>query len=65
MVLRVFAGWDFTAADLERSDFAAQGYARGVPMGGDLRAAGPGRAPAFLVRALRDPQAPTSTASRS
>jgi hypothetical protein len=55
LVVRLFAGWDFTAADLERSDFAAQGYTRGVPMGGDLRAASPGRAPTFLVRALRDP----------
>ena len=55
MVVRVFAGWDFAAGDLERSDFAAEGYARGVPMGGDLRAASAGKAPAFLVRALRDP----------
>jgi len=54
MVVRVFAGWDFTAADLERSDFAAQGYARGVPMGGELAKAPPGKAPAFLVQAMRD-----------
>jgi hypothetical protein len=53
--VRVFAGWDFTAKDLDRSDFAAQGYARGVPMGGDLKAAPAGKAPTILVRALRDP----------
>ena len=55
LLVRVFAGWDFTAEDLERSDFAAQGYARGVPMGGDLKAAPAGKAPTFLIRALRDP----------
>jgi hypothetical protein len=53
--VRVFAGFDFKAADLDRSDFASAGYARGVPMGGDLSAAPAGaRAPTFLVRALRD-----------
>jgi len=55
LVVRVFGGWDFTAADLERSDFAAQGYTRGVPMGGDLRAASASQTPSFLVHALRDP----------
>jgi hypothetical protein len=50
----VFAGWDFSAADLESSDFAARGYARGVPMGGELGAAPAGQGPVFLVRALRD-----------
>ena len=42
------------AKDLERSDFAEAGYARGVPMGGDLKAAPKGKAPSFLVRAVRD-----------
>jgi hypothetical protein len=37
--VRVFGGFDFKASDLERSDFAEQGYQRGVPMGGDLKAA--------------------------
>jgi hypothetical protein len=53
--VRVFGGFDFGAKDLERSDFAAQGYRRGVPMGGDLNAAPAGKAPTFLVQALRDP----------
>lgn len=52
--VRVFAGFDFVATDLDRSDFAEQGYARGVPMGGDLKAAPKGKAPALLVRAVRD-----------
>jgi hypothetical protein len=51
LLVRVFGGYDFTAKDLERSDFAEQGYKRGVPMGGDLKNAPAGKAPAFLVRA--------------
>jgi hypothetical protein len=54
LVVRVFGGYDFSARDLERSDFAANGYARGVPMGGDLKAAPAGKAPSFLVAARRD-----------
>jgi hypothetical protein len=53
--VRVFGGWDFTADEVERQDFAAEGYARGVPMGGDLRNAPDGGAPSFMIRALRDP----------
>lgn len=54
ILVRLFAGWDFTADDVGRPDFAAEGYRRGVPMGGDLRAAPAGKAPAFAIRALRD-----------
>ncbi|MDH5286849.1 MAG: DUF3604 domain-containing protein [Betaproteobacteria bacterium] len=54
LVVRVFAGYDFSARDLERSDFAANGYAKGVPMGGELKAAPAGKAPNFLVVARRD-----------
>ena len=53
--VRVFAGWDFTEDDLHAHDFAAVGYGGGVPMGGDLAKAPNGRAPSFLIRALRDP----------
>jgi hypothetical protein len=55
IIVRVFAGWDFQPDEVERPDFAAQGYARGVPMGGDLTSAPSGAAPTFMVRALRDP----------
>ena len=34
---------------------AEAGYAKGVPMGGDLQAAPQGKAPTFLVAALKDP----------
>lgn len=54
LLVRVFAGWDFEATDLERSDFAEQGYERGVPMGGDLSDAPAGAAPSLLMRAVRD-----------
>ena len=54
-IVRVFAGWDFVPADLDRPDFAEHGYAGGVPMGGDLSKAPAGKSPAFMVRALRDP----------
>lgn len=55
ITVRIFAGWDFTADEVERPDFARTGYARGVPMGGDLTAAPAGKAPSFVIRALRDP----------
>ena len=55
MTVRVFAGWDFEADEVHRPDFAAEGYARGVPMGADLFAGPDGAAPSFMVRALRDP----------
>jgi hypothetical protein len=55
ITVRVFAGWDFAAEEVHRPDFAATGYDRGVPMGGDLFAGPEGAAPTFIVRALRDP----------
>jgi len=54
MTVRVFAGWDFQEAEVQRQDFASAGYRRGVPMGGDLRKAPVGAAPTFMIRALRD-----------
>jgi len=54
LLVRVFAGYEFVAEDLSRSDFAAHGYANGVPMGGDLATAEPDQTPGFLIRALRD-----------
>ena len=54
LLVRVFAGFDFVADDVQRHDFAEYGYRMGVPMGGDLSAAPEGKAPAFVIRALRD-----------
>ena len=55
LTVRVFGGWDFQPDEVLRPDFAAQGYARGVPMGGDLTNGPAGKVPSFMVRALRDP----------
>ena len=54
MAVRLFGGWDFVPADAQSRMPAAVGYTKGVPMGGDLRNAAPGKAPSFLVAALRD-----------
>ena len=54
LMVRLFAGWDFEEDEVQRPDFARTGYARGVPMGGDLHSAPQGEAPKFMIRALRD-----------
>ena len=51
MRVRMFAGYDFTPDDLGDID---AGYARGVPMGGDL--ARSDTPPVFLVTASQDPE---------
>jgi hypothetical protein len=56
--VRVFGGWDFDDSALEAVDFADTGYARGVPMGGNLSASsvsGDGRGPQMIIRAEMDP----------
>jgi hypothetical protein len=55
MILRFFGGYDFAAADAKSRYLADAGYAKGVPMGGDLAKAPAGKAPTFLVAALKDP----------
>ena len=55
LTVRVFGGWGFSDDDVEQSDFAQRGYAKGVPMGGDLSAAPKGKKPGFMIRAMRDP----------
>ena len=53
MTVRFFGGWEFTDSDLN-GDYVAQGYQKGVPMGGDLTV-GSDKAPSFMVYALMDP----------
>ncbi|MDE0450908.1 MAG: DUF3604 domain-containing protein [Gammaproteobacteria bacterium] len=55
ITVRFFGGWDYSAADAIQPDLARFGYAKGVPMGGDLTEAPEGKAPSFLVRAVKDP----------
>ena len=53
ILLQFFACFDYDDIDVLGSNFREQGYAGGVPMGGDLtNAPGP---PALLIRAARDP----------
>jgi hypothetical protein len=54
MTVRLFGGFDFEAADANAATLAKTGYAKGVPMGGDLKAAPAGKAPSFLVAAMKD-----------
>jgi hypothetical protein len=56
MTVRFFGGWDFVANDAASRLPADVGYRKGVPMGGDLRQAPKGKAPSFLVAAVKDPQ---------
>jgi Protein of unknown function (DUF3604) len=55
MIVRFFGGWDFAPADAQSRMPAETGYAKGVPMGSDLRSAPAGKAPSFLVAAAKDP----------
>ncbi|WP_409334337.1 DUF3604 domain-containing protein [Bradyrhizobium sp. AUGA SZCCT0283] len=54
MAVRFFGGWDFDQADAQTRSPAMTGYAKGVPMGGDLGGGPAGKAPTFLVAALKD-----------
>lgn len=53
--LRMFGGFSFRARDAEARDIAAVGYRKGVPMGGELTKAPRGKAPTFLLYAVKDP----------
>ena len=53
--VRLFGGWEFGPDLLKQKDWAKTGYAKGVPMGGDLPAP-TGKAPTFVVWAVKDPE---------
>lgn len=56
MIVRFFGGWDFNNQDANNRLPARVGYAKGVPMGGNLPATPKGKtAPTFLLAALKDP----------
>ncbi len=54
--VRFFGGWDFDGDDASDKALAKIGYDKGVPMGGDLTQAPKGKAPAFLIYAIKDPR---------
>lgn len=55
ITLRFFGGWDYAPDDATAANLADLGYAKGVPMGGDLVAAPEGALPTFLIGVLKDP----------
>ncbi|MBT5818672.1 MAG: DUF3604 domain-containing protein [Proteobacteria bacterium] len=55
VTVRFFGGWDYESDDAYRHDLVRVGYARGVPMGGDMTDAPMGKSPRFLIRAVKDP----------
>ncbi len=56
MIVRFFGGWEFDNKDANNRLPARVGYAKGVPMGGNLSAVPKGKkTPTFLVAALKDP----------
>lgn len=55
MTVRFFGGYDFGQSDANAAALVQTGYARGVPMGGDLKPAATGQVPTFLVAATKDP----------
>ncbi|MFK7845753.1 MAG: DUF3604 domain-containing protein [Rhodothermales bacterium] len=55
MAVRLFGGWEFAPEDANNRLPAETGYTKGVPMGGEMRSAPGGRAPTFLIAALKDP----------
>jgi Protein of unknown function (DUF3604) len=52
--VRLFGGWEYGADTMGRRDWVETGYAKGVPMGGDLPPM-KSKAPGFLVWAVKDP----------
>ncbi len=55
MKVRFFGSFDYAADEVTKADFVTRAYAKGVPMGGDLKR-GAGKAPTFLVMAMKDPR---------
>jgi hypothetical protein len=55
ITVRFFGGWDFETKDAQTRMPADVGYAKGVPMGGDLSDAPAGKSPTFRAAALKDP----------
>ncbi len=52
--VRFFGGWEYAAGTAQHSDWVKTGYAKGVPMGGDLPPA-KADAPTFVVWTVKDP----------
>ncbi|MET0984924.1 MAG: DUF3604 domain-containing protein, partial [Steroidobacteraceae bacterium] len=53
--VRLFGGWKFDERLWTDKNWVHTAYANGVPMGGDLSAQPAGKAPSFIVWAVKDP----------
>lgn len=62
--LRFFGGFDLPEALCGEPDLAAQAYATGVPMGGELISQTTDEAPRFIAQASQDPGSPGFPGSR-
>ena len=54
--VRFFGGFNFSENDVFKQNYAQLGYEKGVPMGGDITKAPAGKAPNFMVLAVKDPE---------
>jgi hypothetical protein len=55
ITVRFFGGYGFAPGDAAVRNLASVGYAKGVPMGGQLGPAKSGAQPTFLIAAMKDP----------
>ncbi|MGI9275192.1 MAG: DUF3604 domain-containing protein [Endozoicomonas sp.] len=53
-IVRFFGGWDYKPGMCESTDMVKQGYAGGVPMGGDMKSRPQNGVPKLVVSALKD-----------
>tara|TARA_R110000868_G_scaffold128417_1_gene336460 strand:- start:5419 stop:7287 length:1869 start_codon:yes stop_codon:yes gene_type:complete len=54
MKVRLFGGYGFAPDAMKTQDWVAAAYKAGVPMGGNLAAAPDGKAPVFLIAAMKE-----------
>ena len=54
--VRFFGGWDFDAKQARKANMVTIGYTFGHPMGSELAKAPEGKAPSFLMYAVKDPE---------
>ncbi len=54
--VRFFGGWSFDPKQAAKADMVTVGYTFGYPMGSELKKAPAGKAPTFLMYAVKDPE---------
>jgi len=54
MKVRFFGGFDLAGSTMDDAGWLAAAYAKGVPMGGDLSKPPSGKAPTFLIHAIKE-----------